>query len=119
MSERNDGEDEKVAMILRVVDGQEPMLFLVDGQVWEGHITSCLMGELVAVVRLVGTRTPRIEQRWRLDAVTEMARGEPDGDEPVEDELLARARGMIEQAREYSELTLAERVLRDHRIREQ
>lgn len=108
-----------VATILEAIAGQEPMLFLVDGRVWEGHIESCLAGDLAAVVRPVGTRTPRVGQRWRLDAITEMARQEPEGDDEPEDELLGAARRMTEQAREYGELSLAERLLRDRETRKE
>jgi hypothetical protein len=100
-------------MILEAVVNQEPMLFLVDGEVWEGHIADCTDGVVCAVVRRIRQTRPYTERRWRLEQIADMGKQEPEQDDEPEDELLAGARLMVQQAREYGEMSLAERILRN------
>lgn len=108
-----------IAFILDAYNRQEAVLFLVDGRVWEGQVQSCLLGTVVAVVRPVGNTGSYTERRWHLDEIADMSLRSPEGDEQVEDELFASARLMVEQAREYGEMSLAERMLKERAVREE
>lgn len=112
--------NDRVAFILDALDDQEPLLFLVAGEVWEGHMQSCVEGAVVAVVRQAGATHPYGERRWRLEDIADMARREPEGDDDEEDDgLFAQARRMTELARDYGEMSLAERLLKDRAMREE
>jgi hypothetical protein len=104
--------NDRLDFILEAAESQEPVLFLVDGEVWEGHIESCLDGVVDAVVRPIRQTQPYTGQRWSLDQIADMGRREPEGDDEAEDELFRSARRMVDQAREYGEMSLAERILR-------
>lgn len=105
---------DQAAFILEAAESQAPVLFLVDGRVWEGHIQSCLDGLVVAVARPAGQSLPSAEQRWRLEEIVQMGPAESSGDDGEdEDELFTQARLMAEQARDYGEMSLAERLLKE------
>lgn len=110
-----------LAFILRRAHSdQEPVLVLVDGRVWEGHIQDLALDTVVAVVRPVGTQGSYTEQRWHLDQIADMSLRSLEGDEQeAEDELFANARLMVQQAREYGEMSLAERLLKERATREE
>jgi hypothetical protein len=71
-------------------------------------------GTVVAVARSVGSRQPRAEYRWALGDVQLARQVEPESVEA--DELQLQARELVEVAREYGELSLAERVLREREM---
>lgn len=94
---------------------QVPAIFNVDGVIYEGHVQSCLAGEVVAVARLYGSRDVRQQHQWTLGQILDMDRlHEPDelADEP-EDPLVRQARELAARAEEYGRLSLAERLLMD------
>jgi hypothetical protein len=99
--------------VLEAAETQEPALFLVDGEVWEGHVAGCAGGVVDAVVRPIRQTQPYTGQRWSLDQIAHVGKREPEDDDEAEDELFRSARLMVEQAREYSEMSLAERILRN------
>src|SRR4051812_33699763 len=101
---------DELELILDLVAEQAPALLAVDGVVYEGHIQSCLRGTVVAVARPVGRGQPRAEYQWRLADVQIGRQVEPESVEEA-DELQMQARELAEAAREYGELSLAERVL--------
>jgi hypothetical protein len=104
--------NDRLDFILEAAESQEPVLFLVDGEVWEGRIESCLDGVVAAVVRPIRQTQPYTGQHWSLDQIADMGKREPEGDEDAEDELFVSARLMVQQAREYGEMSLAERILK-------
>jgi hypothetical protein len=105
---------DELDLILELVSEQAPALLAVDGVVYEGHIQSCHRGTVVAVARSVGSRQPRAEYRWALGDVQLARQVEPESVEA--DELQLQARELAEAAREYGELSLAERVLREREM---
>jgi hypothetical protein len=111
---------DRLQFILDAAASQERVIFLVDGRVWEGHIESCLDGVLTAVARMVASAHPFTIQRWDLTEIADMAAQEPQGDDAGDDdELLTQARELMDQARSYEELSLAERLVRDRIPREE
>jgi hypothetical protein len=106
---------DELDLILELVSEQAPALLAVDGVVYEGHIQSCHGGTVVAVARSVGSRQPRAEYRWALADVQLARQVEPESVEEA-DELQLQARELVEVAREYGELSLAERVLREREM---
>jgi hypothetical protein len=101
-------------LLMDLIDEQAPALMSVEGIVYEGHVQSCLQGEVRVVARAYGTRDTRREYRWDLDAISDIDRLTDAGDdELVEDPLIQQARDMAARAHEYDGLSLAERLLAD------
>lgn len=105
-------EHERAELLLGLVAEQAPALVSVGGKLYEGHIQSCLAGEVVAFARPYGTRENRQEYRWELKVIDDIGRqeaaGAEDGDE---DPLMVTARELAAQAAEYDGLSLAERLI--------
>lgn len=104
--------DDRLELILRLVSEQAGALVCVGGVVWEGTITSCLFGELVAVARPVGARVARSEQRWRLQDVSDLAPLDAGERELPVDELQEQARELARHALERRDEPLAVRLAR-------
>jgi hypothetical protein len=103
---------DRFELLMALAGEQAPAIFNVDGVIYEGHVQSCLAGEVVAVARPYGTRDVRQEHRWTLVQILDMDRLlEPD-DEP-EDPLVRQARDLAARAQEYDRLSLAERLVAD------
>jgi hypothetical protein len=104
---------DRFELLMALAGEQAPAIFNVDGVIYEGHVQSCLAGEVVAVARLYGSRDVRQEHRWTLGQILDMDRlVEPDELEP-EDELVRQARELAARAEAYGRLSLAERLLMD------
>ena len=105
--------DDRFDLVMSLVVEQAPALFNVDGVIYEGHVQSCLAGEVVAVARPYGTRDTRREHRWALSDIHDIDRLVEAGAVEVEDPLVEQARELAARAQEYSGLSLAERLLVD------
>jgi hypothetical protein len=99
-------------LLMALIDEQAPALMSVDGVVYEGHVQSCLLGEVAVVARRYGTRDTRRAYRWDLEEITDIDRLTESGDE-VEDPLMQQSRELAARAQEYNGLSLAERLLAD------
>lgn len=98
-------------LVMALVDEQAPALFDVGGVIYEGHVQSCLMGEVTAIARPYGTRDTRQEYRWVLGEIAiDRLQDDAGGEEP-EDPLMQQARELADRAKEYDGLSLAERLL--------
>jgi hypothetical protein len=111
MSEGDD--DERFDLVMSLVAEQAPAMFSVDGVIYEGHVQSCLKGEVIAVARPYGTRDTRQEYRWALRDIRDIDRLVEAGVTEDEDPLMQQARELAARAQEYSGLSLAERLLAD------
>lgn len=94
-----------------IADGDE-VLVQAAGVVYQGHIQSCLAGQMVLVGRPVGWQAPVREIPLELEVVTAVGRT---ADPPLEreDRLMRQARELVDHARRWSETPLAERIVRD------
>lgn len=102
---------ERFDLLMELVDEQAPALFDVAGVIYEGHVQSCLSGEVAVVARPYGTRDIRQEHRWALTDIRDIDRLVEAGGEESEDPLIEQARELAARAREYDGLSLAERLL--------
>lgn len=97
---------QRASFLLDVANSQERVLFLIERRAWEGYVESCVMGTVVAVIRLAGTRDAFIRREVALTSIRDMVRVEPSKG-GTEDPLLARARELVAQAH----MSLAERLV--------
>jgi hypothetical protein len=100
--------------LFSVAASQERVALLVDGIVWEGHIASCVGGTVVAVCRPAGMQRSFEEKRWQLAEIEQMGRLETADELETRDPLQDYARNLMDQARAYSELSLAEQLVHRH-----
>jgi hypothetical protein len=104
--------EERYTLVMQLIADQAPALFAVDGRVYEGRIESCLRGQLTAVTRAYGTRDEYRRCSWLLHEI-DIAPVEAEAPADDEDLLIEQARAMSAQAKEYDELSLAERLVAD------
>jgi hypothetical protein len=104
--------NDRFDLLMSLVAEQAPALFDVGGVIYEGHVQSCLAGEVVAVARLYGTRDVRQECRWDNSEIRDIGRLAEAGEES-EDPLVVQARDLAARAVQYDGLSLAERLLAD------
>lgn len=116
-------DDDFAELILEVIDSGEEVLIASGGVVFKGHLASCRKGVIGAVVSRVGDSAPPAEHKFRVNEthVERMELGEQLDADVAEllgsDDLLAQSRRMVNAAREYGSLTLAERLIRDQKLR--
>lgn len=113
--------DDVLRAVQSAAETQERVLLNVAGVAWEGHVAMFVAGMVVAVARRIGSGQPLHHQEWPLEDVKEVVTAEQTDSAAAtsddDDELFKAARGMVEQAREYEGLSLAERLLRDANAR--
>jgi hypothetical protein len=104
--------NDRFELLMALVAEQAPAIFNVDGVIFEGHVQSCLAGEVVAIARPYGTRDVRQERRWNIGQIHDFDRLVEAADEP-EDPLVEQARDLAARAQDYDRLSLAERLVAD------
>lgn len=100
-------------LMLDLIVEQAPALFVVDGVGYEGHVESCVAGNVVAIARpLAGGERRRYE--WDVKTQVQDFGRADEAPEVMEDEdpMMQQARELAARAHEFSELSLAERLLR-------
>lgn len=103
---------ERLDVMLELIADQAPALFVVDGVGYEGHVESCVGGTVVAVARPAGGGE-RTRYQWQFAQITDFGPAdERPAAEEDEDPMMQQARELAARAHEYSELSLAERLLR-------
>jgi hypothetical protein len=110
--------NDRFDLLMTLVADQAPALFDINGLIFEGHVQSCLAGEVVAVARPYGTRDVRQEYRWCLEEIRDIDLLVEAGADELEDPLIEQARDLAARAQEYDGLSLAERLLADRYPRE-
>lgn len=105
--------EKRVALILKLVEGQHRAVFSVQGVIWDGFVLSCLYGRLNVVARPYGTDEAREDHTWDLGEVNDIGFFEEDADEEEADSLMGTARELAGRAREWDELSLAEQLVRN------
>lgn len=105
--------NDRFDLVMTLVAEQAPALIDVGGAIYEGHVQSCLAGEVVAVARLYGTRDVRQEHRWTIGEIRDIDQLREAGADEPEDPLIVQARDLAARAQEYGGLSLAERLLAD------
>lgn len=98
--------------MLDLIVDQAPALFVVDGVGYEGHVESCVSGTVVAVARPIGGGGERTRHQWQFAEIEDFGPADVPAAEADEDPMMMQARELAARAHEYSELSLAERLLR-------
>lgn len=109
--------DRTLSLLSEAVESGERLLLQAGGQVWEVHVTDCLLGVVNGVGRRVGSNEQLHECSWVLEAIADVAPAGLEYHELDEDPLQAHARRLREEADAAGHESLAEQIMRDHNRR--
>ena len=99
-------------LLARLVDEQAPALFVVSNAGYAGHALALHGEQLVVYVRPVLCDAERAMAVWDVAEIQDVGPAQAPPAAEHEDPMMQTARELVARAREYSQLSLAERLLR-------